>query len=157
MDGRDPTSDGGAVDLADVADLAPVRQALNEAFHRSRDRIEAVAYMERHELLDQVERVGAALLGHLEEAVAGPGVESIDQPSLFTEAYGAVGLDLPADVVDHVRTTQAAAWNGVTALAEASGRLAGAAVLRLPPAASGAEDTIRDRLGVDAIRLVVGT
>ena len=157
MDGRDPTGNGSLLDLVDVADLAPVRQALTEAFHRSRDRIEAVAYMERHELLDQVERVGAALDRHLAEAVTGPGVESIDQPSLFTEAYAAIGLDLPPDVVDHVRTAQVAAWNAVTALPEAANRLSGGAAVRLPPAASGAEETIGPRVGVDADRLVLGT
>jgi hypothetical protein len=156
MVGRDPRGEV-TVDLSDVADLAPVREALAEAFHRSRDRIEAVAYMERHELLDQVERVGAALDRHLEEAIAGPGVESIDQPSLFTEAYAAVGLDLPPDVVDHVRTTQVAAWKEVTALAQASERLAGEATIQLPPAASGAEEAIGQRLGVDVARLVPGT
>jgi hypothetical protein len=156
MDGRDPTG-SSTVDVAELTDLAPVREALAEAFHRSRDRIEAVAYMERHELLDQVERVGAALDRHLAEAVAGPGVESIDQPSLFSEAYAAVGLDLPPDVVDHVRSAQVAAWSGFVELPEAEIRLSGGAAVRLPPAAAGAEETIGQRLGVDTIRLVLGT
>ena len=85
-----------------------------EAFRQARDRIDAVAYMERHELLDAVERVGRALDRHLAEAVAGRTVETIDQPALFAEAYAAVGLDLPPDVLEHVGAGQLMAWRTAT-------------------------------------------
>jgi hypothetical protein len=147
MDGREHAG-SVVVDVADVVDLDPVRAALAEAYRQGRDRIEAVAYMERHELLDAVERVGRALDQHLAEAVAGSGLETIDQAALFGEAYAAIGLDLPVDVVEHIRAGQVSAWRLAAPRAEAAERLAAARasgarlVLRLPVAARGAEEPL---------------
>jgi len=151
------------VDLGDVCDLAPVRAALAEAFRQSRDRIDAVAYMERHELLDAVERVGRALDHHLAEAVAAARVETIDQAALFAEAYGAVGLDLPPDVLDHVRAAQVMAWRRAVPRPDAGEGLARAPgtrlVLRVPPAAAGAEEPLLEHLGLEGAfdRVVAGS
>jgi hypothetical protein len=150
MDGR---ADAGPalLDLADVADLNTVRAALAEAFRQSRDRIDAVAYMERHELLDAVERVGRALDEHLREATSAGRVETIDQVALLTEAYGAIGLDLPRDVLDHVGAAQVRAWDLVMPAPGAGDRIdrvrrsGHRPILVVPAGAGGAVGSLRRR------------
>jgi HAD superfamily hydrolase (TIGR01662 family) len=81
-----------------LVDFRRTQEALHEAYEQIRARIEAVAFMEVHELLDLVERVDRLVAESYEQRR----MEELDQLTLFKEALGAIGFDLPADVIDHI-------------------------------------------------------
>jgi HAD superfamily hydrolase (TIGR01662 family) len=85
-----------------LVDFRRTQEALHEAYEQIRARIEAVAYMEVPELLDLVERVAGGVDRLVAESYEQRRMEELDQAALFTEALGAIGFDLPKDVVQHV-------------------------------------------------------
>jgi putative hydrolase of the HAD superfamily len=85
-----------------LVDFKRTQEALHEAYEQIRARIEAVAFMEVHELLDLVERVAGGVDRLVAESYEQRRMEELDQVALFKEALGAIGFDLPADVIDHI-------------------------------------------------------
>jgi HAD superfamily hydrolase (TIGR01662 family) len=85
-----------------LVDFRRTQEALHEAYAQIRGRIEAVAFMEVHELLDLVERVAGGVDRLVAQSYEQRRMEELDQAALFKEALGAIGFDLPADVVDHI-------------------------------------------------------
>jgi putative hydrolase of the HAD superfamily len=85
-----------------LVDFRRTQEALHEAYEQIRGRIEAVAFMEVHELLDLVERVAGGVDRLVAESYQQRRMEELDQATLFKEALGAIGFDLPADVIDHI-------------------------------------------------------
>jgi putative hydrolase of the HAD superfamily len=85
-----------------LVDFRRTQEALHEAYEQIRARIEAVAFMEVHELLDLVERVAGGVDRLVAESYEQRRMEELDQVTMFKEALGAIGFDLPADVVDHI-------------------------------------------------------
>lgn len=85
-----------------LVDFRRTQEALHEAYEQIRARIEAVAYLEVHELLDLVERVAGGVDRLVAESYEQRRMEELDQVTLFKEALGAIGFDLPPDVVDHI-------------------------------------------------------
>ena len=85
-----------------LVDFRRTQEALHQAYEQIRGRIEAVAYMEVHELLDLVERVAGGVDRLVAESYEQRRMEELDQPTLFKEALGAIGFDLPKDVIDHI-------------------------------------------------------
>jgi putative hydrolase of the HAD superfamily len=85
-----------------LVDFHRTQEALLAAYEQIRARIEAVAYMEVPELLDLVERVAGGVDRLVEESYRERRMEELDQASLFREALGAIGFDLPNDVIEHV-------------------------------------------------------
>jgi putative hydrolase of the HAD superfamily len=85
-----------------LVDFRRTQEALHEAYEQIRARIEAVAFMEVHELLDLVERVAGGVDRLVAESYEQRRMEELDQVALFKEALGAIGFDLPADVIDHI-------------------------------------------------------
>jgi putative hydrolase of the HAD superfamily len=78
------------------------QEALHQAYEQIRARIEAVAYMEVPELLDLVERVAGGVDRLVAESYEQGRMEELDQAALFREALGAIGFDLPDDVIEHI-------------------------------------------------------
>jgi len=85
-----------------LVDFRRTQEALHEAYEQIRARIEAVAFMEVHELLDLVERVAGGVDRLVAESYEQRRMEELDQVALFREALGAIGFDLPPDVIDHI-------------------------------------------------------
>jgi putative hydrolase of the HAD superfamily len=85
-----------------LVDFRRTQEALHEAYEHIRARIEAVAFMEVHELLDLVERVAGGVDRLVAESYEQRRMEELDQVALFNEALGAIGFDLPVDVIDHI-------------------------------------------------------
>jgi HAD superfamily hydrolase (TIGR01662 family) len=61
-----------------------------------------VAYMEVPELLDLIERVSGGVDSLVEQSYEERRLEELDQPALFRESFGAIGFDLPDDVIAHI-------------------------------------------------------
>jgi putative hydrolase of the HAD superfamily len=85
-----------------LVDFRRTQEALHDAYGQIRARIEAVAYMEVPELLDLVDRVAGGVDSQVTESYQQRRMEELDQATLFTEALGAIGFDLPKDVIDHI-------------------------------------------------------
>lgn len=85
-----------------LVDFRRTQEALHQAYEQIRARIEAVAYLEVHELLDLVERVAGGVDRLVTESYQQRRMEELDQVALFKEALGAIGFDLPKDVIDHI-------------------------------------------------------
>src|SRR6266542_2967381 len=85
-----------------LVDFQRTPEALHAAYEQIRARIEAVAYMEVHELLDLVERVAGGVDRLVAESYEQGRMEELDQAALFREALAAIGFDLPDDVIDHI-------------------------------------------------------
>lgn len=85
-----------------LVDFRRTQEALHQAYQQIRDRIEAVAYMEVPELLDLVERVAGGVDRLVAESYEQGRMEELDQAELFEEALGAIGFDLPGDVLQHI-------------------------------------------------------
>jgi putative hydrolase of the HAD superfamily len=85
-----------------LVDFRRTQEALHQAYEQIRARIEAVAFMEVHELLDLVERVAGGVDRLVAESYEQRRMEELDQVALFKEALGAIGFDLPQDVIDHI-------------------------------------------------------
>jgi len=99
-----------------LVDFRRTEEALLEAYRQIRDRIEAVAYMERHELLDLVERVTGNVDRTIEASYAERRLEELDQATLLRESFAAIGFDLPDDVLAHVVALDHSAYsNSITA------------------------------------------
>ena len=85
-----------------LVDFRRTQEALHEAYEQIRGRIEAVAYMEVHDLLDLVERVAGGVDRLVTQSYEERRMEELDQAALFREALGAIGFDLPDDVIRHI-------------------------------------------------------
>jgi putative hydrolase of the HAD superfamily len=85
-----------------LVDFRRTQEALHEAYEEIRGRIEAVAYMEVHDLLDLVERVAGGVDRLVTQSYEEGRMEELDQAALFREALGAIGFDLPDDVIQHI-------------------------------------------------------
>jgi putative hydrolase of the HAD superfamily len=85
-----------------LVDFRRTQEALHEAYEQIRARIEAVAYMEVPELLDLVERVAGGVDRLVTQSYEERRMEELDQAALFREALGAIGFDLPDDVIHHI-------------------------------------------------------
>jgi putative hydrolase of the HAD superfamily len=85
-----------------LVDFHRTQEALHDAYQQIRARIEAVAYMEVPELLDLVERVAGGVDRLVTESYEQGRMEELDQAALFREALGAIGFDLPDDVLAHI-------------------------------------------------------
>jgi putative hydrolase of the HAD superfamily len=98
-----------------LVDFRRTQEALHQAYEQIRARIEAVAYMEVHELLDLVERVAGGVDSLVTESYEQRRMEELDQVALFKEALGAIGFDLPADVLEHIVALDHSAYsNSIT-------------------------------------------
>jgi putative hydrolase of the HAD superfamily len=85
-----------------LVDFRRTQEALHEAYEQIRARIEAVAYMEVHDLLDLVERVAGGVDRLVTQSYEERRMEELDQAALFREALGAIGFNLPNDVIRHI-------------------------------------------------------
>src|SRR5262245_40126029 len=85
-----------------LVDFRRTQEALHQAYEQIRSRIEAVAYLEVHELLDLVEWVAGGVDRLVAESYEQRRMEELDQVALFTEALAGIGFVLPKDVVDHI-------------------------------------------------------
>jgi putative hydrolase of the HAD superfamily len=85
-----------------LVDFHRTQEALWSAYEQIRGRIEAAAYMEVPELLDLVERVAGGVDRLVEESYRQGRLEEVDQAELLSQALGAIGFDLPPDVLEHV-------------------------------------------------------
>jgi len=85
-----------------LVDFRRTEEALREAYEQIRARIEAVAYMEVPEILDLIERVAGGVDRLAEESYRERRLEELDLVDGFRQALGAVGFDLPGDVIDHI-------------------------------------------------------
>src|SRR5438128_9487521 len=85
-----------------LVDFHRTEEALRAAYEQIRARIEAVAFMEVHELLDLIERVAGGVDRLVTESYEEGRLEELDQAALFREALSAIGFDLPVDVIDHI-------------------------------------------------------
>jgi putative hydrolase of the HAD superfamily len=98
-----------------LVDFQRTEDALREAYERIRERVEAVAYMERHEILDLVERVAGGIDAMIEDSYRAGRLQELDQAELLTEAFASIGFDLPPDVVEHVVALDHSAYsNSIT-------------------------------------------
>jgi putative hydrolase of the HAD superfamily len=108
-----------------LVDFRRTEEALLEAYRQIRDRIEAVAYMEMHELLDLVERVTGGVDRMIEASYAERRLEELDQATLLRESFAAIGFDLPDDVLAHVVALDHSAYSkSITAEPETLATLA---------------------------------
>jgi putative hydrolase of the HAD superfamily len=94
-----------------LVDFHRTEEALRQAYEQIRARIEAVAYMEVPELLDLIERVAGAVDDLVAESYRERRMEELELPRLFRESLGAVGFDLPDDVIDHIVTLDHSAYS----------------------------------------------
>jgi putative hydrolase of the HAD superfamily len=85
-----------------LVDFHRTEEALRGAYEQVRARIEAVAYMEVPEILDLIERVAGAVDDLVAESYRERRMEELDLLGLFRESLGAVGFELPDDVIDHI-------------------------------------------------------
>jgi putative hydrolase of the HAD superfamily len=85
-----------------LVDFHRTQEALQEAYEQIRARIEAVAYMEVPELLDLIERVAGGVDQIVVRSYEEGRMEELDPPEVFREALGAIGFDLPDDVIEHI-------------------------------------------------------
>ena len=85
-----------------LVDFRRTEEALHAAYEQIRGRIEAAAYMEVPELLDLVDRVSGAVDRLIEQSYQERRLEEIDLAATFRETLGAIGFDLPEDVLAHV-------------------------------------------------------
>jgi HAD superfamily hydrolase (TIGR01509 family) len=99
-----------------LVDFRRTQEALHEAYGQIRARIEAVAFMEVHELLDLVERVAGGVDRLVAESYEQRRMEELDQVVLFKEALGAIGFDLPPDVIDHIVALDHSAYSNSLAV-----------------------------------------
>jgi HAD superfamily hydrolase (TIGR01509 family) len=99
-----------------LVDFRRTQEALHEAYEQIRARIEAVAFMEVHELLDLVERVAGGVDRLVAESYEQRRMEELDQVVLFKEALGAIGFDLPPDVIDHIVALDHSAYSNSLAV-----------------------------------------
>jgi putative hydrolase of the HAD superfamily len=98
-----------------LVDFRRTQEALHAAYQQIRDRIEAVAYMEVPEILDLVERVAGGVEQLVSQSYEERRMEELDQAALFREAFGAIGFDLPDDVIEHVVALDHSAYsNSIT-------------------------------------------
>jgi putative hydrolase of the HAD superfamily len=102
-----------------LVDFHRTQEALRDAYEQIRGRIEAVAYMEVPELLDLVERVAGGVDRLVEESYRQGRLEELDQAELLGQAFGAIGFDLPRDVLEHVVVLDHSAYsNSITVTPE---------------------------------------
>ncbi len=94
-----------------LVDFHRTEEALRDAYEQIRARIEAVAYMEVPELLDLIERVAGAVDDFVAESYRERRMEELDLLGLFRESLGAVGFDLPDDIIDHIVTLDHSAYS----------------------------------------------
>ena len=85
-----------------LADFRRTQEALRAAYEQIRARIEAVAYMEVHELLDLIDRVAGGVDRMVAESYEQRRMEELDHAQLFRETLATIGFDLPDDVIAHV-------------------------------------------------------
>ena len=85
-----------------LVDFQRTEEALHEAYEQIRARIEAVAYMEVHELLDLVERVAGGVDRLVEASYVERRMEELDIAELFRESLAGIGFVLPDDVLQHI-------------------------------------------------------
>jgi putative hydrolase of the HAD superfamily len=85
-----------------LVDFQRTEEALREAYEQIRARIEAVAYMEVHELLDLVERVAGGVDRLVEASYVERRMEELDIAELFRESLAGIGFVLPDDVLQHI-------------------------------------------------------
>lgn len=85
-----------------LVDFQRTEEALREAYEQIRARIEAVAYMEVHELLDLVERVAGGVDRLVEASYSERRMEELDIAELFRESLAGIGFSLPDDVLEHI-------------------------------------------------------
>ncbi len=98
-----------------LVDFRRTEEALLEAYRRIRERVEAVAYMQVHELLDLVERVTGSVDRMIEDSYAQGRLEELDQATLLRESFAGIGFDLPPDVIDHIVALDHSAYsNSIT-------------------------------------------
>src|SRR6266480_1633443 len=81
-----------------LVDFHRTEEALRAAYEQIRARIEAVAFMEVHELLDLIERVAGGVDRLVEESYAERRMEVLNIADLFREALGGIGDRLLDDV-----------------------------------------------------------
>src|SRR6266480_7664907 len=82
-----------------LVDFHRTEEALRAAYEQIRARIEAVAFMEVHELLDLIERVAGGVDRQVEASYAERRMEELDIAELFRRSLADVGFRLPDDVV----------------------------------------------------------
>ena len=98
-----------------LVDFRRTEEALREAYEQIRARIEAVAYMEVHELLDLIERVAGGVDRLVEASYAERRMEELDIAELFRESLAGIGFRLPDDVVEHIIVLDHSAYsNSIT-------------------------------------------
>ena len=85
-----------------LVDFRRTEEALREAYEQIRARIEAVAYMEVHELLDLIERVAGGVDRLVEASYAERRMEELDIAELFRQSLDAIGFRLPDDTLEHI-------------------------------------------------------
>jgi putative hydrolase of the HAD superfamily len=85
-----------------LVDFHRTEEALREAYEQIRARIEAVAYMEVHELLDLIERVAGGVDRQVQASYAERRMEELDIAELFRRSLAEVGFALPDDVLEHI-------------------------------------------------------
>jgi HAD superfamily hydrolase (TIGR01509 family) len=99
-----------------LVDFHRTEEALRAAYEQIRARIEAVAFMEVHELLDLIERVAGGVDRQVEASYAERRMEELDIAELFRVALGGIGFRLPDDVVEHIVVLDHSAYsNSMTA------------------------------------------
>src|SRR5438132_11092303 len=99
-----------------LVDFHRTEEALRAAYEQIRARIEAVAFMEVHELLDLIERVAGGVDRQVEASYAERRMEELDIAELFREALGGIGFRLPDDVLEHIVVLDHSAYsNSMTA------------------------------------------
>jgi putative hydrolase of the HAD superfamily len=85
-----------------LVDFHRTEEALRAAYEQIRGRIEAVAYMEVPEILDLIERVARGVDQMVRESYEARRLEELNPATLFRDALGGIGFDLPPDVIDHI-------------------------------------------------------
>jgi putative hydrolase of the HAD superfamily len=85
-----------------LVDFHRTEEALREAYEQIRARIEAVAYMEVHELLDLIERVAGGVDGLVEASYLEHRMEELDIAELFRQSLAGIGFELPEDTLEHI-------------------------------------------------------
>jgi putative hydrolase of the HAD superfamily len=98
-----------------LVDFHRTEEALREAYEQIRARIEAVAYMEVHELLDLIERVAGGVDRQVEASYAERRMEELDIAELFRRSLAEVGFVLPDDTLQHIIVLDHSAYsNSIT-------------------------------------------
>jgi putative hydrolase of the HAD superfamily len=98
-----------------LVDFRRTEEALHEAYDQIRARIEAVAYMQVHELLDLVERVAGGIDAVVRTSYEEGRMEEVDLVSTFRKTLAGIGFDLPGDVIDHIVALDHSAYsNSIT-------------------------------------------